>query len=79
MCDEFTTADNDALLGTVTSAVTRRSFASLAGAAGIAMLLPAPANAKPVSGKDVTIAKPDGSCDAYFVAPATGEAPGVLI
>ena len=79
MCDEFTTADNDALLGTVTSAVTRRGFASLAGGAGIAMLLPAPANAKPVSGKDVTIATPDGNCDAYFVAPATGKAPGVLI
>jgi carboxymethylenebutenolidase len=79
MCDEFTAADNDAHLGTVTSAVTRRGFASLAGGAGLAMLLPAPANAKPISGRDVTIDTPDGKADGYFVAPATGKGPGVLI
>ncbi len=77
MCDEFTAADNDAQLGG--AAVTRRSFGAMAGAAGLAMLLPAPANAKPISGKDVMIDTPDGKADAYFVAPATGKAPGVLI
>ncbi len=79
MCDEFTAAENDAQLGIVTSAVTRRGFASLAGGAGLAMLLPAPANAKPISGKDVTIDTPDGKADGYFVAPASGKGPGVLI
>ncbi len=77
MCDEFTAADNDQHLGA--SPVTRRSFGTMAGAAGLAMLLPAPANARPIAGKDVSIATPDGTCDAYFVAPATGKAPGVLI
>lgn len=77
MCDDFTVADNEAHLGT--SAVTRRSFGAMAGAAGLALLLPAPADARPIAGKDVSIATPDGTCDAYFVAPATGKAPGVLI
>ena len=72
MCDEFTTAENEQLLS-------RRSFGAMAGAASLVALLPAPANAKPVAGKDVSITTPDGTCDAYFVAPATGKAPGVLI
>jgi carboxymethylenebutenolidase len=42
-------------------------------------MLPVPANAAEVKGRDVAIATPDGSCDAYFVAPATGKHPGVLI
>ena len=79
MCDEFTAADNDAHLGIVTSAVTRRGFASLAGGAGLAMLLPAPANAAMISGKDVTIATPDGTADGYFVAPTKGKHPAVLV
>ena len=77
MCDDFTAADNDRHLGT--SALTRRNFGAMAGAAGLAMLLPVPANAKPIAGKDVTIDTPDGKADAYFVAPASGKAPGVLI
>ena len=79
MCDEFTAADNDAHLGIVTSAVTRRGFASLAGGAGLAMMLPAPANAATIAGKDVTIATPDGTADGYFVAPTKGKHPAVLV
>lgn len=79
MCDEFTAADNDAHLGIVTSAVTRRGFASLAGGAGLAMLLPAPANAAMIGGRDVTIATPDGTADGYFVAPTKGKHPAVLV
>ncbi|BCA58996.1 dienelactone hydrolase family protein [Sphingomonas sp. HMP6] len=79
MCDEFTAADNDAHLGIVTSAVTRRGFASLAGGAGLAMLLPVPANAAMISGKDVSIATPDGTADGYFVAPMKGKHPAVLM
>ena len=79
MCDEFTAADNDAHLGIVTSAVTRRGFASLAGGAGLAMMLPAPANAATIGGKDVTIATPDGTADGYFVAPTKGKHPAVLV
>src|SRR5262249_43577202 len=58
--------------------VTRRQFGVIVGA-GIAMMLPAVANAGAVSGGDVTITTPDGSCDAYFVHPSSGSAPGVLL
>ncbi len=58
--------------------VTRRQFGALLGA-GMAMALPTVANAVAVTEADVTIATPDGMCDAYFVHPANGTAPGVLI
>ena len=58
--------------------VTRRQFGVLVGA-GIAMLLPQVVNAVAVTDADVTITTPDGSCDAYFVHPANGTAPGVLV
>ena len=58
--------------------VTRRQFGVLL-AAGAAMMLPAVADAAIVTDSDVTIATPDGMCDAYFVHPQTGTAPAVLI
>uniref|UniRef100_UPI0035CA94A3 dienelactone hydrolase family protein n=1 Tax=uncultured Sphingomonas sp. TaxID=158754 RepID=UPI0035CA94A3 len=76
MCDDFTVADTEAQLA---DPLTRRGFATIAGAAGLAMLLPAPANAAKIAGRDVVIDTPDGKADAYFVAPATGTAPGVLV
>jgi carboxymethylenebutenolidase len=58
--------------------VTRREFGVLLGA-GIAMMLPKVVNAVAVSDADVTIQTPDGSCDAYFVHPSSGSAPGVVM
>jgi carboxymethylenebutenolidase len=58
--------------------VTRRQFGVLLGA-GVAMALPQVANAVAVTDGDVTIKTPDGTCDAYFVKPATGTGAGVLI
>lgn len=58
--------------------VTRRQFGAFV-AAGVAMALPTVANAAAVTESDVTITTPDGTCDAYFVHPTTGTAPGVLI
>ncbi len=58
--------------------VTRRQFGVLLGA-GIAMMLPQVANAVAVTESDVTIKTPDGMADCYFVHPATGTAPGVLV
>src|SRR6187402_1168715 len=58
--------------------VTRRQFGVLLGA-GMAMLLPQVVNAVTVTESDVTIMTPDGTADAYFVHPATGTAPGVLV
>src|SRR3954471_19896409 len=58
--------------------VTRRQFGVLLGA-GVAMMLPKVLNAVSVSDGDVTITTPDGTCDAYFVHPSSGTAPGVLL
>src|SRR6516162_9749065 len=58
--------------------VTRRQFGVLVGA-GACMVLPQVANAVSVAESDVTITTPDGTADAYFVRPATGTAPGVLM
>lgn len=58
--------------------VTRRQFGMLLGA-GMAMLLPKVVDAVAVTESDVVITTPDGMCDAYFVHPATGTAPGVVV
>src|SRR5438046_5057856 len=58
--------------------VTRRQFGVLLGA-GVAMLLPQVSNAVAVTESDVSVMTPDGTADAYFVHPATGTAPGVLV
>src|SRR6478736_458742 len=58
--------------------VTRRQFGVLLGA-GVAMMLPRVVNAVAVTDAEVTVTTPDGSCDAYFVHPASGTAPGVLL
>jgi len=58
--------------------VTRRQFGVLLGA-GVSMLLPQVANAAAVTESDVTVTTPDGTADCYFVHPASGSAPGVLM
>lgn len=58
--------------------VTRRQFGVLLGA-GIAMILPQVANAAAVTESDVNVMTPDGTADCYFVYPASGTAPGVLV
>ena len=58
--------------------VTRRQFGAMVGA-GVAVMLPAVANAATVTESDVTITTPDGEADACFVRPASGAAPGVLV
>src|SRR5580658_2999403 len=49
------------------------------GGAGMAMLLPQVANAVTVTESEVNVTTPDGTADCYFVHPATGTAPGVLL
>src|SRR5213082_2691908 len=58
--------------------VTRRQFGIMLGA-GMAMILPQVANAVTVTESDVSVTTPDGTADCYFVHPATGAAPGVLV
>src|SRR5881296_3415893 len=58
--------------------VTRRQFGIMLGA-GMAMMLPEVANAVTVTESDVSVMTPDGTADCYFVHPAGGTAPGVLV
>jgi carboxymethylenebutenolidase len=58
--------------------VTRRQFGVLLGA-GMAMLLPQVVDAVAVTESEVTVMTPDGMADCYFVHPASGTAPGVLV
>jgi len=58
---------------------TRRDFAAWAASAGMLAALPGVANAVAVTEREVSITTPDGVCDAYFVAPSSGTAPGVLV
>jgi carboxymethylenebutenolidase len=58
--------------------VTRRQFGVLLGA-GMAMLLPKVVDAVAVTESDVNVTTPDGTADCYFVHPASGTAPGVVV
>lgn len=58
--------------------VTRKQFGAMLGA-GFAMMLPRVANAAVVAESDVNVTTPDGTADCYFVHPASGTSPGVLM
>src|ERR1700704_1005228 len=58
--------------------VTRKQFGMMLGA-GVAMMLPQVANAVTVTESEVNITTPDGSADCYFVHPAGGAVPGVVV
>jgi carboxymethylenebutenolidase len=58
--------------------VTRKQFGIMLGA-GMAMMLPRVANAVAVVESEVNVTTPDGAADSYFVYPASGTAPGVLM
>ena len=76
MCTNETEADLDR----AGLPVGRRSFTALAGAGALVAALPARAiEGKALVRRDVAITTADGTCDAYFVAPAEGRHPGVLV
>ena len=58
--------------------VTRKQFGIALGA-GVAMMLPKSAQAVAVTESEVSVTTPDGAADCYFVHPATGTAPGVVV
>jgi carboxymethylenebutenolidase len=76
MCDQDQ-FEKDRLDFEARGLVTRRQFGVLVGA-GVALMLPRVVNAVAVTEADVTVKTPDGSCDAYFVHPATGTGAAVL-
>ena len=59
--------------------LTRKQFGGAMLGAGMALLLPQVANAVAVAESDVNVTTPDGTADCYFVHPASGTAPGVLM
>ena len=61
------------------AALSRRRFGALTIGAGLVSLLPPVANAAEVNESEVEIKTPDGTADAYFVHPAAGAHPAVLI
>src|SRR5262245_52860192 len=77
MCDQDH-FDDDLAEYEARGMVTRRQFGVLVGA-GVAMMLPKVVDAVTVTDGEVTIKTPDGTCDAYFVHPASGTAPGVVL
>jgi carboxymethylenebutenolidase len=78
MCDQFTDRDNDEYLKKH-PAFTRRDFSKLTAGAALAVLFPRVANAAEITRADVLIETPEGEADCYFVHPATGKYPGVVI
>lgn len=61
------------------SGLTRRRFGLMTVGAGLAAAVPRLAGAADVRGRDIEIETPAGTADAYFVHPASGKHPGVLM
>lgn len=86
MCDDLTEADNAAFLARINPPIGRRRLAAIgAGVAGLAAVPGCIAKVAdqspllPVSARAVTITTADGTCDAHFVAPASGRHPAVIL
>jgi carboxymethylenebutenolidase len=78
MCDNDSIDDMiEYKLGT--GGLSRRQFGALTLGVSLASALPPIANAAETKDSEVEIKTPDGTADAYFVHPATGKHPGVLI
>ena len=78
MCDDRTFRESSEYLDS-RSELTRREFGTLSAGAGLAMLLPRAADAQVVTEQDVEVTTPDGVADCFFVHPASGTHPGVVI
>jgi carboxymethylenebutenolidase len=78
MCDESTVKDNEKFLAE-SGRLSRREFSGLAAGAALTFLLPRAADALDVVEADVDVTTPDGTADCYFVHPAAGRHPGVII
>ena len=78
MCDLDTQRDADEFLRSKGD-MTRREFTKLSAAAGMAMMLPAVANAQSVTETDVDITTSDGVADCYFVHPSSGSHAAVIV
>jgi carboxymethylenebutenolidase len=77
MCDKDSI--DDIIEYQLKTSISRRRFGALTLGAGLVSLLPPVAGAVTVQESEVDIKTPDGTADAYFVHPAEGAAPGVLV
>jgi len=77
MCDQDH-FENDGQEFEALGLVPRKQFGKILGA-GVAMMLPAVANAVAVTESDVNVKTPDGTADCVFVHPSSSAAPGVLV
>ena len=84
MCDELTIADDDAnaAANAIERGLSRRQFAAMSAAGAAASMAGAEqaiAAGAALKENAVTITTPDGQCDAFFVHPATGKHPGIIV
>ncbi len=80
MCDERTETENERWL------LARRDVSRMAAGAAVAMMMPACASgtapnesAAPTASRKVSITTPDGTADGFFVHPAKGRHPAILL
>lgn len=78
MCDEYTEKEAKQLL-LKGGKINRRDFSKMGAAAMMAAMLPEVALASAVTESVVEVAMPDGVADCYFVHPAGGKHPGVIL
>lgn len=77
MCDEVTNREAEAYFRK--RGMTRREFNKIGLGAAMAMMLPLPVGALEVVESTVMVETPDGEADCYFVHPAQGRYPGVIL
>lgn len=80
MCDEFTAVEEAVALDR--KGLSRREFAAIGAAATLAACTGGPGSAKSdvkLGEAMVAVRTPDGEADAFFVHPATGRHPGVVM
>ena len=77
MCDELTAGE----LAAASAGVSRRSFAAMSGAAALLSAAPAFAQAPAMrlSESKVAVPTPYGVADGFFVHPATGKHPAIIL
>lgn len=83
MCDDDTVRESEEYVSeehlALRAKLSRRKFNSLSLTAAMASMLPVSASAVALKEQDVLIETPDGVCDAYFVHPAQGKHPAILV
>ncbi|MFC6632431.1 dienelactone hydrolase family protein [Microbulbifer taiwanensis] len=77
MCDDLTNNDVESYFRR--RGITRRSFGKAGLGAALAAVLPIGARAEAVVEEKVKVPTPDGEADGYFVHPAEGRHPGVIL